>query len=221
MINLIFHDIAKSPDMYDLEEKQFFDLIEAIRKNYQEKNFRIYFDDGKISANRYANWLKRNTRFPVICAVVAGDVGKPGYLSARQVRKLFQAGIGIASHGFSHAALAVSKSLDDRHTPAAGKYVNSPPGVDQRLSENQVLFQYLESKKLLEKLGLIIEEFVFPYGLYNNDSIIINNKNKIYSILSTCDPQIDNGQSLRPRILVDKSMTATMLTGEIEQLASQ
>lgn len=141
MINLVFHDISHSPDQFDLEPAHFQVLVNAIRANFNEQEFRIYFDDGKVSSYQHASSLRRETNFTVVCAVVSGLLDQPGHLSQHQVQALARQGVSIASHGHSHAALAVSKSISYRITPRGGLYINSPVGFDQRLTEKQVLFQ--------------------------------------------------------------------------------
>lgn len=218
MINLVFHDISNSEDQFDLEPAHFYFLINTIKENYRETDFRIYFDDGKVSSYQHTKVLKKETNFTIVCAVVSELLNKPGYLTSRQVHALSKNGVVISSHGNSHAALAVSKAETNRNTIPGGKYENTPMGFNQRLSEQQVLFQLIESKKFLQKNGVFSEEFVFPYGLYNEASLRINIENKVYKTLSTCDPYIDAGGMLRPRLLIDKSFTASKLLSIIKSL---
>ena len=216
-VNLIFHDIvissAKINNKYTITKDYFLSLMEEIGRSTKNKKtlfmkYRIYFDDGYTSFHDTIYPLLYNKPWEVTLAIVTDNLDSEGFLKSRILREYFNQGIKIASHGTSHAALAVYKDGKLQDTPSGGKYNNSPRGQREPLSENEIIYQYYESKKYLESLlSIEIDEFVFPYGLYNSQVVFLNSKYGFYKYLSTCDEHLDFGASLRPRVLINNERT--------------
>ena len=119
------------------------EILDPSRVSSNESAVGITFDDGFVSDYQEA--------FPVLVRegaradffVNTANVGKPGYLSWEQIREMHEEGMGIHSHGHSHAALSLLP-LD---------------GLRRELAT---------SRKLLEdKLGSPVELIAAPYGLMN------------------------------------------------------
>jgi peptidoglycan/xylan/chitin deacetylase (PgdA/CDA1 family) len=220
--NVVFHNITdsdKTEDIYQIEAGKFKRIFDYLEKT---GDFRIYFDDGYMPVVAALNqFIPEELRRNVVLAITPECLGKSGYMTNSDVRILFKSGFQIASHGYSHSALAIYDETDEYllDTPAGGKYQNAPRGKTHQLSENEVLFQYIESKKALENLlKNPVYEFVFPYGLYNKNVLDVNNRSAIYKTLSTCDDELDVGNPLRPRHLVYSNKTADEIIEEIKAL---
>lgn len=218
-LNLVFHDIVSDDeeitDDFTITIQSLKSILEEI--NEEEPNIEIhaYFDDGYDSFLNLVHPLKIINPQNTTLAIITDDIGKKGKLDWKDLTTLKEQGVNIASHGVSHAALAVYKNNVLQNTPPGGEYRNAPRGRKIILSEQEVLFQLDESKKILEsRLGDVCK-FVLPYGLYNEQTIKINDQNKIYDHLSTCDPLLDTGSNLRPRYLITNKKTIPEIVKEI------
>ncbi len=211
-LNLVFHNIVLKEEEINGDYSLTLDYFEELRENIETllksgltrfKDIRYYFDDGYKSFKELVFPVMKDKTNLCCLAPIANLLGSENYLNEGDIDFLSKSGIKIASHGFSHAALAVYKANTLQKTPKGGEYKDSPSGKNEILSEKEVLFQFLESKRLLENITKSeIDEFVFPYGLYNKEVIDLNNGKGIYKYLSTCDEHLDNGSAVRPRILV-------------------
>lgn len=119
------------------------EILDAPGVSSSESAVGITFDDGFVSDYQEA--------FPVLVKERArGDffvntvnIGKSGYLSWEQIREMHAGGMGIHSHGHSHAALSL-------------------------LPLDALRRELATSRKLLEdKLGSSVELIAAPYGLMN------------------------------------------------------
>lgn len=108
---LTFHGIGEPLVRPAEGERRYFVPVEVYRRtiamlaafeNAYDARIRITFDDGNMSdylvglpalvdAGRQAHFF-----------VLAGRIGKPGYLSGRQIRELRAAGMVIGTHGWHH-----------------------------------------------------------------------------------------------------------------------
>jgi len=119
------------------------EMLDASGAPLSESAVGITFDDGFVSDYQEA--------FPVLVKegargdffVNTANIGKPGYLSWEQIREMHEGGMGIHSHGHSHAALSL-------------------------LPLDALRRELGTSRKLLEdKLGSPVELIAAPYGLMN------------------------------------------------------
>lgn len=222
-LNLVFHNIVSSPkdlkNIYTVTLDYYLDLLKKLDNapatyNALFSQYHIYFDDGDASFNDLV--------FPKIVdfskftlAVVTDDIGKKGYLTKDMLKKYDHNGIIISSHGVSHSSLAFYENGVLQKTPSDGLYINSEMGQKRSLSENEILYQLRESKIFLRNLlRHDIDEFVLPYGIYNDSILNINETNHVYNFISTCDEYLDRGKKLRPRFLVNntRSVSETIFT---------
>lgn len=209
-LNICLHNIVERQSdirsIYDLTSSQLSDLNRHIasRSGDSYDSYTLYFDDGyksfkDIVSNLDLGINKENVR----CAIIVDQIGTPGKLSLDEIKALDTQGYGIDSHGMSHAALAVFENEKLLPTLNGGEYHNSPYGQGEALSEQEVLFQLIESKRTLEgSLNKAIDNFVLPFGLYNNQTIQIITAKTNYRRVLTCHSGIDNGQVLVPRLLI-------------------
>lgn len=209
-LNICLHNIVPRDSdvksIYDITTDQLLGLADLLHKNKGDKysKFMLYFDDGYKSFLDIVSNLDFGISIQQVrCAVIADCLEQPGRLTKREVKDLATEGYGIDSHGMSHAALAVFKDGVLQPTLPGGTYTNTPRGQGSPLSEEQMLFQLQESKKILEEISeKDIDDFVLPYGLYNQQVIQIIISKTSYRRVLTCHTAIDIGQVLTPRLLV-------------------
>ena len=117
--------------------------VGAVVDEFSKNTVAITFDDGCESDLLAAAPVLREFGFGATFFITSGWLGRPGFLSASQLRELAALGIEIGSHSMTHAHLT---DLDDAalHREVSG------------------------SKLELEQiLGLPIEHFSCPGGSYN------------------------------------------------------
>lgn len=108
-----------------------------------ERTVLLTFDDGHASHFELVAPLLVRYRFTGTFFVTTGHIGKPGYLTWDQLRKLRFLGMEIGSHGATHRALT-------------------------RLSPGEVAEELVSSKHLLEQqLGVPIVAIAAPGGFWN------------------------------------------------------
>ena len=216
-----------SNDNWTLTIKKMFSIIKGVDRLLELKRvrfnkYRIYFDDGERSFfdSLYPLTKTKDLFSTITLGITTNFIGKSNYLKDKEIMFLKNKGINIASHGVSHSAVALYDSEDKILLPTlkGGSYKNSPFGKTKRLKVNEVMFQYLESYQRLVSLVGKIDEFIFPYGLYNHQSVQINENLKLYRYLTTCDNRLDHGSFLRPRYLVNNSKPIAKILDEISNL---
>ena len=225
-LNLVFHYLSDNPsDDWTLTIEKYFSIINGIDKLIELKRirfskYRIYFDDGERSFFDNLYPLVKDRLSTITLGITTDFIGKSNYLKAEEIKFLKNKGVNIASHGVSHAAVAIYDHEDIVLLPTleGGSYKNLSAGKTKRLKENEVVFQYLESYKKLISLVGEIDEFIFPYGLYNDRSLQINDRLKLYRYLTTCDSKLDSGSFLRPRYLINNSKPVTKILDEVSKL---
>jgi peptidoglycan/xylan/chitin deacetylase (PgdA/CDA1 family) len=80
------------------------DLVETLEENrpLSKQSVVVTFDDGTEDTFTHALPILQEYHIPAAVFVIAGNVGKPGWLRPEQLKKIRQAGITIGSHGLSH-----------------------------------------------------------------------------------------------------------------------
>ena len=210
-INIIFHNIAEDNEeltnKYSVNRWYLIRLIEDIKSKLISMENRpelcLYFDDGYSSFYNVVLPMIDDIPFPITLTVILDKLDTAGYITTEQLINISNSRVSIASHGVSHAALAVYRENQLQDIALIGKYENTPFGQGEPLSADQIKYQFIESKKKLESIiNKPIDEFVLPYGLYNSRVVEIFKELDLYKYLSTCDIGIDNGQILKPRFLI-------------------
>lgn len=200
-LNLVFHQVKNNPlGEWEVSSTFFEQLYEWCKK--QTFDFHFYFDDGKCLdlPNGILRGIARNSTI----AIETGNVGKQGYLTWLRLQDLRKMGFSFASHTVSHSALCIYDKSGTKilPMPSGGEYAVSLRGKGQVLSENQVKYQLVESKKKLIETGFSVDEIVFPYGLYSPRIISMLDELGIYSYYVTCDEGIYKGGKMVSRFLV-------------------
>lgn len=205
--NLVFHDVsATARSRYSVPLEYLLATAEQLRLAGLSENVRFYFDDGYASARPAAQLLRRKyPEIEITAALTVTAVGKAGHLDWADVEAMCSWGVRIAGHGYQHVRLAAYVDGVALDTPPDGSYQGAPDVTgEQRLSANEVLFQLTETRDVLHRVGG--SEFVLPYGAYNCDIVSINERHRLFGILSTADYGWDLGQELRPRLLVTRHL---------------
>ena len=172
VVALTFHDViadgnggsrqAAGDAFYDIQASELEMLLSQLRKlgyrTVSSKAFRAWqdgtgtlpertvvltFDDGYTSHFEIVASLLIRYRFTGTFFITLENVGKPGYLTWEQVRKLVFLGMEIGLHGLSHRPLT-------------------------RLLKHELDEELVTSKRLLEeKLGVPVHSLAAPRGFWN------------------------------------------------------
>jgi len=186
---------AKDPgeQLYVLETEQFREQMEYLhREGYRtflleelqalaewpDKAVVLTFDDGHESNFTLALPILQEYGFKAEFFITTGWIGTPYFINEEQIRELHRAGMGIGSHGVTHA------------------FISDLGGAD-------VVFELAESQKVLTELtGQSIESFSAPGGR-TSDRVIAAARKCGYSILCTSQfGRLEDGRLLPniPRI---------------------
>ena len=136
------------------------DICEAlIQKNgLPEKNIVLTFDDGLLNHYEIAFPMLKEFGFTATFFVIAGSVGKDGYLTFPHLKELLAAGMTIGSHGFSHGLLTL-------------------------LPQEKIIEEFRASKEILERALLSPIQFLsIPRG-QDNEKIREIAKNSGYRVI--------------------------------------
>ncbi len=210
-VNICLHNVVENEgelsSIYDITKAQ---LLEVVATLTQARNkgvigqYELFFDDGYQSFWDICRSLDLGIEHGRIhVAVITDLIGTPGRLNQHEIKKLFEEGFSIDSHGASHAALAIF--INDRLEPTleGGVYQNSPYGKNSSLSHEELRFQILESSRALEKItGIPPKYFVLPFGLYNQQTLDALESEAIYEKVYSCDASFETQDFLVPRLLI-------------------
>lgn len=168
IVALTFHDVTQgrpgdaSDKVYGITAQEFERLLSDLRKRgYQTVSSRAFrkwqqgraelpertvvftFDDGHASHLEVVAPLLVRYKYTGTFFITTGYIGKPGYLTWDQVRKLVFLGMEIGSHGASHRPLT-------------------------ELSAAEVLEELKSSKELLsQQTGVPVKALAAPGGWWN------------------------------------------------------
>ena len=115
LINLTFHGIGRPSRRLDADEaavwvshERFLQVLDAVA---DRNDVRITFDDGNASDVEWVLPVLRERGLTAAFFLVAGRIGRPGFVDLDGVRELSGAGMTIGCHGMRHRPW---RSLDDR-----------------------------------------------------------------------------------------------------------
>ncbi len=112
-----------------------------------DKQVVLTFDDGELNNFQIALPILKKYNFPAYFFIIAGKVGKQGYMSWEDIRALRQAGMIVGSHGLSHQILT-------------------------NLMDSQMDEELRASKRTIEvNLNITVETLSIPRG-FCNDALI-------------------------------------------------
>lgn len=218
-INLTFHDVISTSSVdtrspYAVSLQTLRDITQWLDIHALAPRTRLYFDDSHRSFyDTVLGNVEVSTFEEVVVGVPVTSVGTKGRGDWSDLNAARERGVRVAPHGYSHVRLAAYDSNGVRQTsPLAGPYGDREPLAGEPLAENEVLFQLVESH---EALGG--NEFILPYGCYNETTLAINGRLGLYSHLATADFELDEGQLLRPRLLVKADDTVATISAVLLQ----
>jgi len=108
-----------------------------------KKTVVLTFDDGESNFAEIVAPMLRRIGMTATMFLIAGRLGKPGYMDAGAVRDALAAGFEPGVHSMNHRPLC-------------------------KCSENELHEEVFAAKQRLEdKLGLSMQSFCYPYGLYH------------------------------------------------------
>ena len=126
---------------------------------------KLTFDDGLLNNYTHAYPILREFGLKAYFFILAGKVGKNGYMNWQQIKELQSAGMIIGSHGITHRILTGLKSKD-------------------------LNYELKESKKILEEtLACNIDSLSIPRG-FCNKKIIAKAREIGYKTIFTSDNRI-------------------------------
>jgi len=153
---------------------------------FPSRSVAITFDDGCETDLLSAAPVLKQLGFGATFYVVAGWIGKPGFLSAPQVRELDDAGFEIGCHSMTHAYLS---DLDE-------------PGLSREIRE---------AKETIEQLlGNRIEHFSCPGGRSDRRAVAIA-KQAGFETVSTSVPRANRSSTNRfalGRVAIKRGVSA-------------
>lgn len=152
------------------------------------------FDDGYKSVME-ANGILQKYDYAGTVFVITSEIGKNGYLSLEDLKKLSQEGWEIGSHTFNHLDLT-KLSAEDLKTELQG------------------------SKQWLEKQGFKIYSLAYPYGEYNKEVTKI--AKKYYSVARTVNYGINSLPLSKNQLYTLKSVDVNKYSvEEVKKLIDQ
>lgn len=215
-INLVFHNIIEASldtteSRYDATPESFARLVALCEDLDICQRTRLYFDDNHLAQFELFTAVDLSAFQEVVAAVPVTSIGQPGRATAADLDDARNRGVRVAPHGHSHVRLASYNAHGTcLPTPLGGAYAACRSGVRRRLTENQVLFQLVESREHFHQPG--DTEFVLPYGCYNSTTLALNQRLGLYTHLTTTDFALDTRQELRPRLLIEATDTTETVT---------
>jgi peptidoglycan/xylan/chitin deacetylase (PgdA/CDA1 family) len=100
----------------------------------------VTIDDGDAGIASHAWPILKRHGVPAVAFIIAGEMGAPGRLSARQVQELADEGLAIGSHSLTHPSMA-------------------------RIGRLRAHQEAVRSRQLLEEaIGCPVTAFAYPYG---------------------------------------------------------
>lgn len=109
-VTLNLHGLGEPPDHIPSEEVCYWlpaeRFVEVLDRVAHLRQVRLTFDDGNASDFEVAvpELAKRGLRAEFF--VLAGRIGKPGYLEPAHIREMVSAGMGVGLHGMDHRSWA-------------------------------------------------------------------------------------------------------------------
>tara|TARA_B100001964_G_C14105777_1_gene541454 strand:- start:307 stop:1044 length:738 start_codon:yes stop_codon:yes gene_type:complete len=195
-VALTIHRIQKDNiiDYEDISTSLFSFLINRIKKSCiafgeqnnlnQDVSWVLTFDDGFSSDYEIALPLLMEKEMQALFFIVPSYVGRPNYLTWKQIKSLSDNGMEIGSHSLNHVDMVSVSKL-------------------QRMSELN------DSRKIIEdQISKSIRSFSFPFGQFNNE-VIKDVFDSGYEYCFTSKPGNFNSEDkIIPRISLNGTMTS-------------
>jgi biofilm PGA synthesis lipoprotein PgaB len=229
---LVYHGIGPERPYWVTPERLEADILYLLRGGYHPVNLQqferyalqgaplppravlITFDDGVESLYRYALPLTRRYRVPAVAFVVGRRIGRPGHLSAMELREMHSSGLwSLESHSFDLHRFVVGER------GYRAQLANRADGTSE--AEHAVFIQkdIAQEAAAFRRAGLPAPTaFAFPFG--QHDALSVAVLHDAYPLLfdsrpaltrpGVCPlPRIDATAAPLPRILATYATRAT------------
>lgn len=193
---LTFHGIGKPPrepspaeSHYWWDENAFCFILDQLTtvELPGSREIRITFDDGHASDVEIAlpELLSRNLKATFF--ICAGRVGIPGYLDAKGINRLLEAGMEVGSHGMNH--------------------------VDWRqASDDDLSVEISHARKILEAVsGRPVTKASIPFGSYDHRVLERLRSEGLKSVYSSDGGLANSRNWLKPRNTLDRGFSSTSI----------
>ncbi len=182
------NDRETGAELYDLPVAEFekqmahlkkegYRVVKAEDATDDPKDILITFDDGELNNFLTALPILQRFNFPAYFFIIAGRVGKNGYMDWKQIRQLHDAGMVVGSHGLSHQILT-------------------------NLIDTQIEEELRASKRTIElNINIPVDTFSTPRG-FCNDALIKKAYTLGYKTIFISDRPTDLQSSCLSRIAV-------------------
>jgi peptidoglycan/xylan/chitin deacetylase (PgdA/CDA1 family) len=198
-----FHGIGKPPRAYEpgeepywIDREHFEDILDFVAQHPLGAGVRLTFDDGNSSDYAIATPELKRRGLGASFFVLAGKLGREGYLSRAEVRDLSAQGFEIGSHGLDHVAWTDA-------------------------SYAALVREIKDSKAILEDVtGCPVQSAAVPFGLYDRRVLREVSRHGYHNVFSS-----DGGPRLTtklptPRYSMQRSVALTSLACLIETSGS-
>ena len=214
-LNIVFHKIREKGEAVSPFDLLWIDVREIVRQlsGSTRRHLRVMLDDGYEEHVRYAQLLQEEFGVPVGLAVVTSGVGREGFLRLEDLYRAQEGGIEILSHGVTHVAMGKYGGDAVMATPMGGEYRDRPRGRTHLLTENEIDFQVRESVRWFQERELLVNSFVYPYGVYSERIRDIIARSGLYVAAYTCDNALESSDSDRfliPRLVITNDVSPGM-----------
>jgi peptidoglycan/xylan/chitin deacetylase (PgdA/CDA1 family) len=131
------------------------------REGYYDKVIILNFDDGRLSQYTNAKPILDKYGFKATFYVVCNDIGKKdGYMDWNDVETLQKEGHDIGSHSMNHVRL-------------------------EKLPKKAIEYEVGGSKKCLQRHGINVTSFAYPFNGGSNDKTVVDIVSKYYELART------------------------------------
>ena len=139
---------------------------QSVQKNTDNKIVILNFDDGRKSQFTLAKPILDKYGFKATFYIVCNYIdNKPGYMDWKEVKQLSEEGHDIGSHSMNHINLG-------------------------NLSKKELKFEIGKSKECLEKHGIDVSSFAYPFNKGSDDKKVVKMVSKYYDLARTAGSPI-------------------------------
>lgn len=139
------------PILANAKGKAFFDNLSVREYEPAGAAVTVMFDDGETSTYSEGFPAMKKYNFKGSTAIITKEVGKDGFMTWEQIKKLQSERWEVVSHGLSHSDLTTMPKKEMRR-------------------------ELRRSKRQLEKKGLRVKNFALPFGAYNSNIMALGTK---------------------------------------------
>jgi peptidoglycan/xylan/chitin deacetylase (PgdA/CDA1 family) len=195
IVHVLFHGIGTPGPGVSTEDQGYFvgkSLFLAVLDEMAGRpQVRLSFDDGYASDVEIALPAVIERGLHARFFPLAGQLGRPGYLSEAGVRELASAGMRVGSHGMRH---------------------RSWRGMDPRARQEELI----EARRVLEEAaGSEIDTAACPFGAYDR-TVLVALREQAYTTIFTSDRRRARaGAWLQPRYSVQRADTIQTVRDDI------